>query len=114
MSDNTLKATPEATVEGYKIRLSAAQSTGDVCAYGWAMSVGSPLKAKVKFSPKSSMQGQKTPDKKGYISNTCAFITITAEVNKPGEYIFSLQVLDKEKNSSWADIKVEVKIAPQN
>jgi hypothetical protein len=108
MSDTPLKAIPEATVEGYKIRLSAAKSTGDICGYGWAMSLGSPDKAKVKFFPKSSMKGQKTEDKKSYISNSCPFITITAEVDTPGEYIFSLQVVDKDKNDDWADIKVTV------
>jgi len=108
MPDTPLKAIPEATVEGYKIRLSAAKSEGDVCQYGWGMSLGSPDKAKVKFSPKSSMKGQKTEDKKAYIPGSCPFITITATVDCPGEYIFSLQVVDKDKNDHWADVKVTV------
>ena len=108
MSDTPLKAIPEATVEGYKIRLSASKSEGDVCAYGWALSIGSPENAKVRFSPKRSMQGTKTEDKKKYISGTCPFVTITATVDCPGEYIFSLQVLDKDKNDHWADVKVSV------
>lgn len=114
MSDTPLKAIPEATIEGYKIRLSAAKSEGDVCAWGFAMSLGSPDKAKVKFSPKSSIQGQKTEDKKKYISGSCPFITITATVDCPGEYVFSLQVLDKDKKDHWADIKVNVAQVVEN
>lgn len=106
--ETPLKAIPEATIEGYKIKLSAAKSEGDVCAYGWGMSLGSPDKARVKFSPKSSMQALKTEDKKKYISGSCPFITITATVDCPGEYVFSLQVLDKDKKDNWATIKVEV------
>lgn len=103
-----LKAIPEATVDGFKIKLSAAQSTGYICAYGWSKSIGSPINSKVKFTPRSSMQGEKTEGGKKYISGTCPFITITATVDIPGEYIFSLQVLDKDKNDNWTDIKVNV------
>lgn len=109
-----LKAVPHATVNGKTITLTADQSTGDVCAYGFQMSVGSPAGATCTFSPLSSIQGDKNPRRNEdgqpyYISGTLQYSPITATVSKTGAYVFSLQVLDANRNENWADINVEVK-----
>lgn len=114
MEQRPLKAIPSYMVDGKKITLIADKSEGDVCALGWQMSVGSPAGAKCTFSPMSSLQGDKNPNRDipnqpYYISGTLQFQNITAIVDKVGNYIFSLQVLDANRNESWADINVEVK-----
>lgn len=110
-----LKAVPTASVNGKVITLTADKSEGDVCAYGWQKSVGSPQGATVAFNPiEGSIQGEKNPkrDEQGqpyYISGTIQIKPITATVDKVGTYIFSLQVLDANRNENWADISIEVK-----
>lgn len=109
-----LKAVPTASVNGKVITLNADKSEGDVCAYGWQMSVGSPQGATVAFSPNSSVQGDKNSRRNEtgqpyYLSGTLQYSPITATVSKIGTYIFSLQVLDANRNENWADITVEVK-----
>lgn len=114
MEQRPLKAIPSYMVDGKKITLIADKSEGDVCAAGWQMSIGSPQGADAIFYPSSSYQAQKNPDRDKpdqpyYISDTFEFQPITATVNKSGTYIFSLEVLDAFKKSSWADITIEVK-----
>jgi len=114
MEQRPLKAVPTASVNGMVITLTADKSEGDVCAYGWQMSNGSPQGATVTFNPISSFQAEKNPDRDKpnqpyYKSGTLQYHEILATVNKPGNYIFSLQVLDANRNESWADINVEVK-----
>ena len=113
MEQKPLKAIPSYMVDGKKITLIADKSEGDVCAIGWQMSNGSPQGAKVSFSPSSSIEGQKNPNRNTqgqpyYLKETFQFSPITATVDKVGKYVFSLQVLDANRNESWADINVEV------
>ena len=114
MEQKPLKAVPTASVNGKVITLVADKSEGDVCAYGWQMSTPSPAGATATFSPLSSVQGEKNPrrDEQGqpyYLTGTMKYSPITATVSKTGTYIFSLQVLDANRNENWADITVEVK-----
>lgn len=115
MDTRPLKAVPSYMIDGKTITLIADKSEGDVCAYGFAMSVGSPAGATVVFNPiEGSVQGEKNPNRNNpgepyYKSNTLQYIPITATVNKIGNYTFKLQVLDANRNEHWADIQVEVK-----
>jgi hypothetical protein len=114
MEQRPLKAVPSYGIDGKTITLLADKSEGDVCAYGWQVSVGSPVGANVTFSPNSSIQAQKNPDRDQpdqpyYLTGTLQFSPITANVDKAGTYIFSLQVLDAFRNESWADLTIEVK-----
>lgn len=114
MDTRPLKAIPSYMINGKVITLIADKSEGDVCAYGWGLRSGSVVGGTAIFSPLSSVQGDKNPlrDQSGqpyYVSGSLKFTPITATVNKEGIYIFSLQVLDANRNENWADITVEVK-----
>lgn len=114
MDIRPLKAIPSYMIDGKTITLIADKSEGDVCAYGWAMSQGSPEDATVKFSPNTSVQGEKNPNRDQpnqpyYISGTLQYFHIIATVDKLGTYIFSLQVLDGNRNDDWATLTIEVK-----
>lgn len=103
-----LQAIPKATVNGKIITLTSDQSKGDVCAYGFAMSTGSPDGAKVIFSPNSYAEGKKNSDGT-FVPGTLKYIPITATVDKNGTYIFSMEVLDKDRNSDWEQFTIEIK-----
>lgn len=114
MDTRPLKAIPSYMVNGKQITLIADKSEGDVCAYGWQMSQGSVAGGTATFSPLSSVQGEKNPDRNiqgqpYYKSGTLQYSPIIATVNKVGTYIFTLQVLDAYQKESIADITVEVK-----
>lgn len=114
MDTRPLKAVPTASVNGKVITLTADKSEGDVCAYGWALTATSPTQSTVSYSPNSSIQGDKNPDRDVsgqpyYLKGTLKYTPVMATVTKTGNYIFSLQVLDANKNESWADITIEVK-----
>lgn len=114
MEQRPLKAIPSYMINGKTITLIADKSEGDVCAIGWQMSEGSPAGANCTFSPLSSIQGDKNPNRNNpgepyYITGTLEYSAITATVDKTGSYVFSLQVLDANRNESWADVNVEVK-----
>jgi len=102
-----LKAVPEFVVNGRNITLTADKSEGDVCSYGFDMAAGSPDGAHITFSPNSSVWGDKKDDK--YVPGTLKFIPITATVDKPGDYNFSMEVLDRDRKSNWAYFKVTIK-----
>jgi len=108
MSEETipLKAVPSFTVNGKTITLTADKSEGDVCSYGFDMTADSPEGAHVVFKPNSSVWGEKKDDK--YVSGTLKFIPITAQVDKPGDYIFQMEVLDHDRKSDWAKFKVTI------
>lgn len=115
MEQRPLKAIPSYMIDGKTITLIADKSEGAVCAYGFQMSEGSPQGATVVFNPaEGSIQGEKNPSRNDpnqpyYISGSLKYSPIIATVNKAGNYVFSLQVLDAFRNESWADINIEVK-----
>lgn len=91
----TLKAVPEATVNGKTITLTANKSEGEITKYGWQLDISSPTTSPVTYAPSSSHKGGD-------------FVPITATVIKPGVYEFGLTVYDTD-GQDYQKIQIEVK-----
>lgn len=87
LTEAPLKAVGVATVNGKTITFDASKSTGNIVAYGYALTIYSPTTGgssnPITFSPSGG----------NYEGSN--FIPITATVTKTGVYVFSLIVYNK-------------------
>lgn len=111
--DKPLKAIITTSVSGMSITTDASKSEGAICAYGTnAYPVDPNITFHWSITPASDQHCDyltASGSGSGYIPCDLPFIPLVTTVDVKTKYVVALEILDKDKHTSWAYDTVTVK-----